>query len=193
MCSWRANTQDHRQDGPACTPRATVLGVSRPRTGNGGHSRVPYPCTSEFPFFPGQRPNSIILRWWSGAGSNCRPSAFQGEQRSSRSSLLSAVAWAADTVVAGRSGVGALDDDGRGDGAGPTRTRNDRAEGTVPCIEFCHALDVLPGTALTMLVVMRARCESGTGFDVVLDIVVPRAFDGPVARNDLAWLVGLGR
>ena len=56
-----------------------------------------------------------------------------------------------------------------------------------------HALDVLPGTALTMLMVMRARRESGTGFDVVLDIVVPRAFDGPVARNDLAWLVGLGR
>ena len=64
---------------------------------------------------------------------------------------------------------------------------------TVPCIEFCHALDVLPGTALTMLMVMRARCESGTGFDVVLDIMVPRAFDDPVARNDLAWLVGLGR
>ena len=96
----------------------------------------------------------------------------------------------------GRSGVGALDDDGRGDGAGPTRTRSDcteGAEGTVPCIEFCHALDVLPGTALTMLMVMRARWESGTGFDVVLDIVVPRALDCPVARNDLAWLVGLGR
>ena len=40
---------------------------------------------------------------------------------------------------------------------------------------------------------MRAWCESGTGFNVVLDIVVPRAFDGPVAGNDLAWLVGLGR
>ena len=106
------------------------------------------------------------------------------------------MAWAADTVVAARSGVGALDDDGRSDGAEPTRTRSDYtegAEGAVPCIEFCHALDVLPGTALTMLMVMRARCESGTGFDVVLDIVVPRAFDGPVARNDLAWLVGLGR
>ncbi len=103
------------------------------------------------------------------------------------------MAWAADTVVAGRSGVGALDDDGRGDGAEPTRTRSDRAEGTVPCIEFCHALDVLPGTALTMLMVMIARWESGTGFDVVLEIVVPRAFVCPVARNDLAWLVGLGR
>ena len=65
--------------------------------------------------------------------------------------------------------------------------------GTVPRIESCHALDVLPGTALTMLMVMRARWESATGFDVVLDIVVPRAFDCPVARNDLAWLVGLGR
>src|SRR5512140_3995337 len=41
--------------------------------------------------------------------------------------------------------------------------------------------------------VMTAWCEPGTGFDLVLDIVVPRAFDGPVARNDLAWLVGLGR
>src|SRR5271166_5942211 len=70
---------------------------------------------------------------------------------------------------------------------------SDCADGTVPCIEFCRALDVLPGTALTILMVMRARCESGTGFNVVLDIVVPRAFDGPVARNDLSWLVGLGR
>jgi hypothetical protein len=43
-----------------------------------------------------------------------------------------------------------------------------------------------------MFMVMRARRESGTGCDVVLDIVVPRAFDGPVARNDLARLVGLG-
>jgi hypothetical protein len=34
-----------------------------------------------------------------------------------------------------------------------------------------HALDVLPGAALTVLVVMRARCEPGTGFDVVLDVV----------------------
>jgi hypothetical protein len=54
-------------------------------------------------------------------------------------------------------------------------------------------LDVLPGTALAVLMVMTARCEPGAGFDVVLDIVVPRAFDGPVARNDLAWLVRLGR
>jgi hypothetical protein len=48
-------------------------------------------------------------------------------------------------------------------------------------------LDVLPGTALAVLMVMGARRESGTGFHVVLDVVVPRAFDGPVAGNDLAW------
>lgn len=60
-------------------------------------------------------------------------------------------------------------------------------------IEFCGVLYVLPGTALAMLMVVTARGESGTGFDVVLDIVVQRAFDGPVARNDLPWLVGLGR
>ena len=54
------------------------------------------------------------------------------------------------------------------------------------------AATILPLTGAEVLMVMRARCESGTGFDVVLDIVVPRACDGPVARNDLAWLVGLG-
>ena len=74
-----------------------------------------------------------------------------------------------------------------------TRTRSGGAEGTVPWIESCGALDVLPGTALAVLVVVTAWRESGTGFDLVLDIVVPCAFDGPVARNDLAWLVGLGR
>ena len=44
-----------------------------------------------------------------------------------------------------------------------------------------------------MLVVVTAGREPGTGFDVVLDIGVPCALDGPVAGNDLAWLVGLGR
>jgi hypothetical protein len=174
---------------PACTKH-------RPAGGIGGLERSPRGSnetirTTAFPQSTGI--NSLVVVSGQGRGRTADLPLFR--EGNVQAAPASCPLWRGrrTQVVAGRSGVGALDDDGRGDGAEPARTRSDRAEGTVPCIEFCHALDVLPGTALTMLVVMRARRESGTGFDVVLDIVVPCAFDGPVARNDLAWLVGLGR
>jgi len=64
------------------------------------------------------------------------------------------------------------------------RTSSDCTYDEVPCIEFWSVLDVLPGTALAMLAVVAAGRESGPGLDVVLDLGVPRAFDGPVAGND---------
>ena len=60
--------------------------------------------------------------------------------------------------------------------------------------EFCHALGgVFPVAVIAMLMVMKKTVQIGSGFDVALDIVVQRAFDGPVARNDLAWLICLSQ
>ena len=64
----------------ACDPRAIASGRPRSRTGSHGHSAV---ASTEAPsrHLRWSEHWKLVQNWWSGTGSNCRPSAFQAGRR----------------------------------------------------------------------------------------------------------------
>jgi hypothetical protein len=65
-----------REDHVSCTPCAPTGGKRRSRTGSNGHQPALSRSRSE-KHLTWSQTRRLQVDWWSGAGSNCRPSAFQ--------------------------------------------------------------------------------------------------------------------
>ena len=93
-------------------PSKLVIKLRAPRvhqrTANDGHRRAPAvnlrsrPLTITNGFCAGQRASARVAMWWSGAGSNRRPSAFQGFRRHLDQDLVGTVTTQLTGIGAGQ-------------------------------------------------------------------------------------------